>query len=90
MAKIIKANGQEVETEPINGTDFQLEELKDIVKGWIEIVWLPDGRLMCVNEEGKCYGLPINDKATEIYQSAFGYSDFICGDVLVCDGNQIQ
>ena len=83
MAKIIKANGEVIETEPKNGKYFQLEELRDVVKGYIEIVRLRDG-FMIVNEEGKLMGLPINTKATEMAHET------IVGDVLVCDRSQIN
>ena len=90
MAQIIKTNGQVIETAPKNGTDFQLEELKSIVGGYIEIVNLRDGRLICLNEEGKLYNLPYNNKATDIFRAAFRTNDFIVGDVLVCKEDEIQ
>ena len=90
MAKIIKINGTQIEVEPKNGKDFKLDELKAIVRGWIEIVFLPNDRLMVVNEEGKPLGLPVNEQATRIYTDAFGYHDEIVGDVLICDRNQIE
>lgn len=90
MAQIIKSNGQVIETAPKNGTDFQLEELQSIVGGYIEIVNLRDGRLICLNEEGKLYNLPYNTKATNILRAAFCTSDFIVGDVLVCKDEEIQ
>lgn len=85
MAKVIKADGHTYETRPKNGKDFQLEELRDIVGGYIEIVHLPDEKIMVVNEEGKLYHLPVNIQATHLY----GY-EVIVGDVLVCDKNQVK
>lgn len=84
MAQIIKTNGEIIETQPSNGTDFSLTELQAVVGGFIEVVHLSDGRLMVVNEEGKLDGLPINEKASELYP------DLIVGDVLVCDIKQIK
>lgn len=83
MAQIIKTTGEIIETEPSNGTDFSLTELQAVVGGFIEVVYLPDGRLMVVNEEGKLNGLPINEKASELYP------DLIVGDVLVCEYYEI-
>lgn len=83
MAQIIKTTGEIIETEPSNGTDFSLTELQAVVGGFIEVVHLPDGRLMVVNEEGKLNGLPINPKASELYP------DIIVGDVLVCEHYEI-
>lgn len=91
MAKIIKANGEQIEVTPKNGKDFKLEELKAIVNGWIEIVWLPNNEdIMVINEEGKLMDLPFNSTATKIYYDAFGYDDVIVGDVLLCDSNQVK
>ena len=38
---IYKANGEVIETSPKNGTNYSLEELKEIVGGYIEIIHLP-------------------------------------------------
>lgn len=83
MAQIIKTTGEIIETEPSNGTDFSLTELQAVVGGFIEVVHLPDGRLMVVNDEGKLNGLPVNPKASELYP------DIIVGDVLVCEHYEI-
>lgn len=83
MAQIIKTTGKIIETEPSNGTDFSLTELQAVVGGFIEVVHLPDGRLMVVNDEGKLNGLPVNPKASELYP------DIIVGDVLVCEHYEI-
>lgn len=91
MAQIIKTNGEVIETQPKNGTDFSLEELKTIVGGWIEIVNLRDGRLLCLDEEGKLKGKERNHVATDIYRQAFlQCKDFIVGDVLLCNEDQID
>ena len=90
MAQIIKTNGERVETSPKNGKDFKLEELQEIVNGWIEIVWLPNDMVLIVNEDGKPLDLPINQEATKIYQDAFGFNDVIVGDALLCNTNQVE
>lgn len=90
MAKIIKANGETIEVEPRNGNDFKLEELKDIVNGYIEIVWLPMNKILVVNEDGKALDLPVNEAATKIYHDAFGFNDIIVGDVLLCNDSQVE
>lgn len=87
---IIKVSGEIVEVKPMNGTDFQLEELQAIVGGYIEIVNLHDGRIFCINDSCKVNNLPYNYKATEIYRNAFHTSDYLCGDVLLCLDGQIR
>lgn len=91
MAQIIKTTGEVIEVAPENGTDFSLEELQTIVGGWIEIVNLRDGRLLCLDEEGKLKGKERNHVATDIYRQAFPQcNDFIVGDVLLCNEDQID
>ena len=91
MAQIIKATGEQIEVEPRNGTDFQLDELQKIVGGFIEVVWLRGDKLMVVNEMGKINGLPINSKASRIVclYSKYHTTDIIVGDVLYCNKNQV-
>ncbi len=66
MATIIYSDGQEREAQPNNGNDFTLDELMSVVGGHIEIVNMPDTRIMVINEEGKLLKLPRNDKATQL------------------------
>ena len=90
MAQIIKSSGEVIETQPNNGTDFSLEELQTIVGGYIEVVSLRDGRLICCDEQGKLKGKDFNTRATYILQAAMPTHDFVVGDVLVCDEGEIK
>lgn len=96
MAQIIKTNGEVIEVAPKNGHDFSLEEMQEIVNHngnhYIEVIYLPNNKLMIINEEGKCehVNAPFNQKATDIFVDAFGPYDFVCGNVLVCDSNQVE
>lgn len=94
MAKIYKASGEVVNVSPKNGKDFKLEELQEIVGGFIEVVTLSDNKIMVVNEEGKIEGLPKNHKATEILNAntdpMFEFIDYIVGDALICNGNEVR
>lgn len=85
---VLLKTGEELEPKcvhPKNGEKFTLEELQTFVGGYIQILYINNGWLMVVNEEGKLHGLPINRTATLLYNQylVFG-SDFICGDVLIC------
>ena len=88
MATLIKSNGEEINVIPNNKTDFQLVELQKFVGGFIEIVRTKDNKIMVMNEEGKINDLPINYKATELYQ--YNEFDSIAGDVLICQSNEIR
>lgn len=90
MAKIYKVNGEILNIEPKNGTDFSWEELNSIVHGYIEIIRLGDGKIMVMNEEGKVYGLDINLYATNLLLSAGYRGDFVVGDVLVCRSDEVK
>lgn len=93
-AQVIKADGTIVKVEPKNGTDFSLEEMNEIVGGYLEIVWFHDGsnNIMVLNEEGKIGGLPYNHQATIIAQQgrAIGLNDEIVGNVLLCHKDQVK
>jgi hypothetical protein len=82
----IHSDGKVISVKPKNGKDFSLEELYEFTNGGpIEIVYLRDGRLMILNEEGKLKRLPVNLRATQLYGN-----DTIVGDVLVCSKEYIQ
>lgn len=89
MDYIIKTDGKKIKVAPEKKT-YSLEELQSIVGGYIEIVWLSQFYLMVVNEEGKLNGLPMNDKATDLLRLCKDTTDFIVGDVLVCEKDHID
>ncbi|MGN0280784.1 MAG: DUF3846 domain-containing protein [Prevotella sp.] len=76
--------------EPKNGTTFELEEMQNIVGGYIEIVHLNDGRLMIVNEEGLLQGLPVNIEATNILRRDHPTTQYIVGNAIVCDSDMVE
>jgi hypothetical protein len=83
---IIKTNGRIEITAPKNGSDFSLAELKAAIGGgYIETIPLAHNRIMVCDEDGKRKRLPANPTASRIYGS-----DWIVGDVLVCDRSQIK
>ena len=84
MAKVILTDGREIAVKPKNGTDFSLEELQEVVGGYIEIIYVKGNDIMVLNEEGKLIGLPFNDKASELT------SELIVGNVLICDTKMVK
>lgn len=92
MAVIIKANGTIQPIKPKNRTDFQWEELKEIVGGYIEVVRLrPSDKIFIVNDEGKLQNLPYNAIATAMYNKyTYPYRDDIVGDVLFCNSSEVR
>lgn len=80
----IKSIGEPKKVAPKNGKKFSYDELRDMVGGYIEIIFLTDDKLMVVNEEGKLIGLETNLIATRIFRTIKNTTDYIVGDALVC------
>lgn len=89
-AHIYYPNGDFQETQPKNGTTFELEEMQEIVGGYIEVIRLKDGRLMIVNEEGLLQGLPVNIEATNILRRDHSTTQYIVGNAIVCDSDMFE
>lgn len=87
MAILLKTDGTKTELKPASGKLFNLRELQDAVKGYIELVYLTDGKIMVVNEEGKLNGFEINHNATKLANLP---NDVIVGDVLICSNKEIN
>jgi len=70
MALILYPDGTSKEVHPANGDHFEYEELTEIVEGTIEMIPLPDGRIMTLTAEGRpdveagIAGLPRNEQAS--------------------------
>lgn len=85
MARLYKADGQNHTVTPRNGTDFQLDELYELVGNPIDIVRLrPGNLLMVVHDEGLILGLPRNERASALY------GETIAGDVLLCSKGEVR
>ena len=74
MKIVVKKVGQLPEVRDIPGT---LENIQEIVGGYIECLPIFSNVLCVCNEEGKLLGLPVN---------FFFEGDFIVGDVFFCAG----
>ena len=72
MAKLIKANGEEIEDYPSS----TLVQMQKAVDGYIEPVYTKE-HVALVNEEGLLRSLPYNDKASKIMNHG------LVGDVLL-------
>ena len=90
MGQLIKSSGEVTEVKPANGKDFSLQELQQMVGGWIETFWI-DNKRWVVNEEGLLLDLPKNIKATETLEDACGQAvQILVGDVVILDASEIQ
>ena len=89
-AHVYYPNGDFQETQPNNGSTFELEELQEVVGGYIEIVRLNDGRMIIVDEDGKSKGKAVNIPATNILRRDHYTTDYIVGTAIVCDADMID
>lgn len=87
---IVKTDGSKHVITPKNGKNFELEELQEIVGGYIQAIRLSESQSMIVNENGKLYNLEHNAEASVIahsYRAIFD-NEFIVGDVAIINNNQ--
>jgi hypothetical protein len=86
MAQIIKTDGT---IETINKNKLTLSFMQETVGGYIEIVPLGKKLLVC-NEEGKLKNLPLNEKATQIWEAVYGKTDQIVGNIILAKQGEIE
>jgi hypothetical protein len=90
MAKLIKVDGSETIVHP-KDSHFTLEELQAFVGGYVQMIQLPNGEEMYLNEEGKLENLPINRRATTLGKvCGIATDDCIVGDVIILNSQEIQ
>lgn len=82
--------GNVTEIQPDDGETFSLGRLQSLVGGYIQIVYLDDGKILVCDEEGRIKGKECNNLAT-IYACNLGFNGGcdLVGDVFFCDNNQV-
>lgn len=60
-----------------------LKTFQDFVGGYIQVVDITSRHALVVNEEGKLQGLPVNRKATALFQKLCNTTDYIVGDAFI-------
>ena len=95
MARFITVDGKDKEVKPEDGKRFKLGELQAYVDGYIEIISMPSGQVIYLNEEGKCDGLIKNELATKIWNEEFPIEKYpnnndqlIVGNVLILSAKE--
>jgi hypothetical protein len=83
MATIIYPDGREQSFSPQDGETFHVEELKDVIGGYLEVVSLFDGRLMLLDEDGKRKQAPLNEVATDMASEVLQPFDYVVGTVVI-------
>ena len=89
-AKIIYTDKEAEDYTPKNGRTFELEEMQEIVGGYVEPIRLNDGRMIIVDEDGKSKDKAVNIPATNILRRDHYTTDYIVGTAIVCDADMID
>ena len=94
MATLITSSGEEKELTPAAPPAFTLEELQSAVGGTIAIYAVLGRKNLVCNDDGLSLKLPLNAKATELYNAGrdtegWGVSPVV-GDVLICTPQEID
>ncbi|MCL7489729.1 MAG: DUF3846 domain-containing protein [Desulfobulbaceae bacterium] len=91
MATLIANDGTVTEVYA-KDTWFSLDEMYSLLEcSRIEAVYLQDGRIMWIDEEGKFKPHQINIEATLLLQKAGGIpGDYIAGIALITEKNEVQ
>lgn len=96
QAILYKADGTQENINPANGTNFSLKEMQTLVGGYIEVHFFDEGegtlagKVMVIDEEGKCKSKPLNQNATDLLADTYLSSDYIVGDIMVIYPSQIE
>jgi len=77
-----------IQQKQFSDAKINLKEMQDCVGGYIEFVYLPENKILVVNEEGKLNNLPLNGLATMKFWD--NIKDMIVGDVLLIDQKYID
>jgi hypothetical protein len=90
-ARVIAPDGTITEVQPVNGHDFKLEELYTHTQSTtVQMIDMPDGRIMWMDEEGKLNGKPPNPTATALVAKWLMAGDYIAGHALVCTKRMVR
>ena len=97
-AKLLRVDGTSQTITPKNGTDFKLEELRDLLDvRYIEVIYFsydnnPDNLIMIGDDEGRLVDNPVvNPEATKLYRKSWRTYDVdIVGDVILCHDDMLK
>ena len=92
MAILIKPDGSMRNMFPESGELFSLKEMYTVLNcSLVQCIYLDDGRIMWIDEEGKLKPHFANPRATRLLKKAGGMEgDYIAGLALITEQNEIQ
>jgi hypothetical protein len=91
MATLIANDGTMAEVSA-RGSCYSLDEMYSLLEcSRVEAVYLQDGRIMWIDEEGKFKPHQVNIQATLLLQKAGGIpGDYVAGIALVTERTEVQ
>lgn len=88
-ATLIKPDGTRTPVSPAKGEVFKLQELQEMVGGYIQLVFWGE-MIAVINEDGKSMGLPPNPTATMLGAGFLLPGDYVVGDVVLAPRDMID
>lgn len=89
-AELLRPDGSREPLVPRSGRHFDLREMQEAVGGFVEVLYLPDGRAMVMDEEAKSKGSAVNPMATLLASELLAPSDAIKGTVVLCSQEMLK
>lgn len=89
MATLIKIDGSTETVKPSSGKRFNLHELQTFVGGYFQMLAI-GSTVFVMDEEGKLKGKELNKAATHRAHDFLFPGDYLVGDVLICEIEEIQ
>lgn len=92
MAELIRTDGTVETVTPENGKTFSLQEMYELIGcSLVQVIYLVDGRIMWLDEEGKFKEHQINTQATKLLIEAGGMmGDYVAGNALICSDSEVN
>lgn len=91
MARLLPVNGNSRDVSPANGKFFVIDELYKLIGcTMVEVVPLPDGRKLVIDEEGKLQDKPLNLVASFMAKDWLQPDDFISGTALLMTDDEVE
>ena len=92
MAELIREDGTVETVAPQNGRTFSLAEMYQLIGcSLVQVIYLADGRLMWLDEEGKFKEHSRNEQATILLEQAGGgFGDYVAGNALICRESEVN
>jgi hypothetical protein len=91
-ATLYTTDGRQVDITPKNNKGLTYDTMRAAVAGMVEIVPMPNGKVLICNEEGKLIGLPENPRATQLWKKLYpiekyphNNDELVVGNVIIAD-----